>query len=111
MNNSQPIFVEGNRVSHHFPGRSWSTMGPLSRAQLCNSYMNPKTQQWDFSTVKFLDSQDELMIDTLSGEMLRTEDVMSACLGSGKVKICQDIVEKFLNREPDLFDGVELELV
>ena len=111
MNSSQPILLQNNEVAHRFPGHSWRTMGPLSRAQLCNSFMNPKTQQWDFTTVRYLDNQEELMIDTLSGEMLRTEDVMSACLGGGKVKISQEIAERFLNKEPDIFDGVELELV
>lgn len=102
-------------TTNHFysPGHSWTTPGVFI-GDLSNSYMNP-SGEWDFSDlILFAPVNDEpvsMMIDTVTKQIVLKEKVMSCCLGAKKVKIPEYIAASFLDEEPNLFEGVEVEFV
>lgn len=105
----------GTTNGYNYPGHSWATPG-VYIGNLCDNYMG-QTGRWDFSDLMLLetvagdDITKTMMIDTFTKQFVPRDKVMSACLGSKAVKIQESVAVNFLDEEPNLFEGVELELL
>lgn len=94
----------GTQQFGYHPGDSWST--PNFPADLTKC-VSPKGDL-DLTGFCFLDGNEGLMIDTVTTQMTLTQYVVDAIKNSTVVSLNSEVAERFLDKNPELFDGKEL---
>ena len=86
------------------PGDSWRTPNFTADLTKCVS----PNGDLDLTGFCFLDGNEGLMVDTVTAEMTLTQYVVDAIKNSTVVSLNSAVAERFLDKNPDLFDGKEL---
>ena len=94
----------GKHQAGFHPGDSWRTPNFTADLTKC---VSPKGDL-DLTGLCFLDGNDGLMVDTVTAEITLTQYVVDAIKNSTVVSLNSAVAERFLDKNPDLFDGKEL---
>lgn len=94
----------GKQQCGFHPGDSWRTPNFTSDLTKC---VSPKGDL-DLTGFCFLDGNEGLMVDTVTAEMTLTQYVVDAIKNSTVVSLNEVVAERFLDKNPELFDGKEL---
>lgn len=94
----------GKQQAGFHPGDSWRTPNFTADLTKC---VSPKGDL-DLTGFCFLDGNEGLMVDTVTAEMTLTQYVVDAIKNSTVVSLNETVAERFLDKNPDLFDGKEL---
>lgn len=94
----------GKQQAGFHPGDSWRTPNFTADLTKC---VSPKGDL-DLTGFCFLDGNEGLMVDTVTAEMTLTQYVIDAIKNSTMVSLNSAVAERFLDKNPDLFDGKEL---
>lgn len=94
----------GKQQAGFHPGDSWRT--PNFTADLTNC-VSPNGDL-DLTGFYFLDGNEGLMVDTVTTQMTLTQYVIDAIKNSTAVSLNSAVAERFLDKNPELFDGKEL---
>lgn len=94
----------GKQQAGFHPGDSWRTPNFTADLTKC---VSPKGDL-DLTGLCFLDGNDGLMVDTVTAEITLTQYVVDAIKNSTVVSLNSAVAERFLDKNPDLFDGKEL---
>lgn len=94
----------GKQQAGFHPGDSWRT--PNFTADLTNC-VSPNGDL-DLTGFYFLDGNEGLMVDTVTTQMTLTQYVIDAIKNSTAVSLNSSVAERFLDKNPELFDGKEL---
>lgn len=94
----------GKQQAGFHPGDSWRTSNFTADLTKC---VSPKGDL-DLTGFCFLDGNEGLMVDTVTTEMTLTQYVIDAIKNSTVVSLNSAVAERFLDKNPELFDGKEL---
>ena len=94
----------GKQQAGFHPGDSWRTPNFTADLTKC---VSPKGDL-DLTGLCFLDGNEGLMVDTVTAEITLTQYVVDAIKNSTVVSLNSAVAERFLDKNPDLFDGKEL---
>ena len=94
----------GKQQAGFHPGDSWRTPNFTADLTKC---VSPKGDL-DLTGLCFLDGNENLMVDTVTTQMTLTQYVVDAIRNSTVVSLNSAVAERFLDKNPDLFDGKEL---
>ena len=94
----------GKQQAGFHPGDSWRTPNFTADLTKC---VSPKGDL-DLTGFCFLDGNECLMVDPVTAEMTLTQYVVDAIKNSTVVSLNSAVAERFLDKNPDLFDGKEL---
>lgn len=94
----------GKQQAGFHPGDSWRTPNFTADLTKCVS----PNGDLDLTGFCFLDGNEGLMIDTVTAEMTLTQYVVDAIKNSTVVSLNSTVAERFLDKNPELFDGKEL---
>lgn len=94
----------GKQQAGFHPGDSWRTPNFTADLTKC---VSPKGDL-DLTGFCFLDGNEGLMVDIVTAEMTLTQYVVDAIKNSTVVSLKSAVAERFLDKNPELFDGKEL---
>ena len=94
----------GKQQAGFHPGDSWRTPNFTADLTKC---VSPKGDL-DLTGFCFLDLNEDLMVDTVTTQMTLTQYVVDAIKNSTVVSLNSAVAERFLDKNPELFDGKEL---
>lgn len=94
----------GKQQAGFHPGDSWRTPNFTADLTKC---VSPKGDL-DLTGFCFLDGNQDLMVDTVTTQMTLKQYVIDAIKNSTSVSLNSAVAERFLDKNPELFDGKEL---
>ena len=94
----------GKQQAGFHPGDSWRTPNFTADLTKCVS----PNGDLDLTGFYFLDANEGLMVDTVTTQMTLTQYVIDAIKNSTAVSLNSAVAERFLDKNPELFDGKEL---